>query len=284
MMRKTLAFLAVGGCAFFLTRTAEAQDFDPWFGASRAFGYADVWPAENFTAALFGAELQLRVANRVFLDMSFNGAVAEHDVLTGNDVRAAYGNLTIGAHYAGSITRRFDFFVGGTFTPPLLHDPDVDVATVAGITRYIRGYYDMDRLLAGHLAIRGMGGFEWNPVNPLYLRAELRPVVYVPTRDTLGGIGVSGRDAELLLEHAFELEGRFRNGFGFGARFQGVALVTNDGGDQAQIVFEPFIQLTPRRRGFYMRLGFPLALDEPLGFGLDDNKLATGRIALGGQW
>lgn len=272
--------------------SALADGFDPWFAASRAGGYVDVWPAEDFTAVMFGAELQLRVAKRVFLDISITGAAAEHDTLIGgNDVRVAYGNPTFGAHYAGEVTRNFQFFIGGTFTPPLLHDPDGDVAAVAHTTRYIRGLYDLDRMQVANAAVRAMGGFEWNFVEPLYLRAEVRPVVYIPTRDV--GFFGTGDEAELLIEHAAEFEGRFRNGFGLGMRLQAVALPTIDGNDfqdrfvgrdQAQVVFEPFLAVTPKRRGFFMRAGFPIALDDPLGWGLDRNKLAAGRIILGGQW
>jgi hypothetical protein len=90
-------------------------------------------------------------------------------------------------------------------------------------------------------------------------------------------------DATFTLEQAVEFEGRLRNGLGFGARLQGVALP--GAADQFQVVFEPFIALSPRNgRGFYLRVGFPLALDEPLGPGFDDNKLAAVRLALGGQW
>jgi hypothetical protein len=269
-----------------VSSSALADEFDPWFAASRAGGYVDVWPAESFTGVLFGAELQLRVAKRVFLDISISGAAAEHDSLIGSDdIELAYANPTIGAHYAGDVTRNFHFFVGGTLTPPFLHDPDGSVAAAAITTAGIRGYYDLDRLLPGHMAVRAMAGFEWNFVEPLYLRAELRPVVYIPTRNSI--FGIDGRnEADLLIEHAAEFEGRFRNGFGMGLRLQAVALPTIDapGADQAQVVFEPFLTVTPKRKGFFMRLGFPIALDSPLGWGLDTNKLAAGRIHLGGQW
>lgn len=272
---------AAAAATFCVSTSALAGDFDPWFAASRAGGFVDVWPAEHLTAVMFGAELQLRVARRVFLDVSISGAAAQLDSYDNGDVHFAYGNPTVGAHYAGEVTPDFHFFVGGTLSLPFLHDPDGDVAIAAFLTEPIRGYYDADRFLIGAMAVRGMGGIEWNFVEPLYLRAEVRPVVYIRTRDA-GLIGL-GDDAELFIEHAAEFEGRFHNGFGLGARLQAVGLVTRDG-DQAQVVFEPFMTITPRRRGFYMRLGFPIALDEPLGFGLDQDRLATGRIALGGQW
>lgn len=279
-MKRTLVTAAAAAATICASTSALAGDFEPWFAASRAGGYIDFWPAEHFTATAFGADLQFRVARQVFLDISISGAAAQDDFTYGGDVQVAYGNPTVGAHYAGSATRDFHFFVGGTLTLPFLHDPDLDVAFAAARTSGIRGYYDLDRFLVGSMAVRGMGGFEWNFVDPLYLRAEVRPVVYIRTRNQ--GIGL-GDDAELFIEHAAEFEGRFRNGFGLGARLQAVGLVTVDG-DQAQVMFEPFLTLTPRRRGFYLRVGFPIALDEPLGFGLDEDRLAAVRLSLGGQW
>src|SRR5689334_7209559 len=125
-MRKALVMAAVSAATVCVSTSALADEFDPWFAASRAGGYFDVWPAEHFTGVLFGAELQFRVAKRVFLDISISGAAAENDALIGgDDIRFAYGNPTIGAHYAGDVTKDFHFFVGGTFTPPFLNDPDV---------------------------------------------------------------------------------------------------------------------------------------------------------------
>jgi hypothetical protein len=282
-MRKTLVLAAVTTAMLCVTTAARADDFDPWFAASRAGGFIDLWPTQDRTAVMFGAELQLRVARSVFIDVSISGAAAQHDAYTGDEIRLAYGNPTVGAHYAGTPTRNFAFFVGGTLTVPFLHDPDTDVATAATLTAPIRGLYDADRFFVGYMAVRAMAGLEWNIVTPLYFRAELRPVVYIPTRNTtIAGFDVD-READLAIEHAIEIEGRLRNGFGFGARLQAVGLPTVNG-DQAQVVFEPFIALTPKRRGFYMKLGAPIALDSPYGWGLDRDKLAAGRIALGGQW
>ncbi|MBK8259382.1 MAG: hypothetical protein IPK82_42845 [Polyangiaceae bacterium] len=279
-MKKVLVIAAAGLASFAVSTTAFAGDFDPWFAASRAGGFIDVWPAEDLTAVMFGAELQFHLRKSVYLDVSVSGAVAEN-FFTSREVRFAYGNPTIGAHYAGQVTRNFHFFVGGTFTLPFLHDPDVDVVGAAYYPSLMRGFYDYDRFAVGSMALRAMGGFEWNFIEPFSLRAELRPVIHIRTRDTFGT--PLADDAELFIEHAAEFEGRFNNGFGLGARIQAVGVVT-EGGDQAQVMFEPFLALTPKKRGFYMKLGFPLALDQPLGFGLDRDKLATGRIALGGQW
>jgi hypothetical protein len=287
MMKKLLASTLVGAACLAAAPSARAGDFVPAFAASRAGGYLDLWPAENSVALWFGAELQLRVARKVFLDMSFSGAYADVDYGPfGRFKEAAYGNPTFGAHYATEVNSSFAFYIGGSLTPPLLLDPDYGVASAASYAAPIRGYYDYDRFTIGALALRGAFGIQWEMVRHFYLRADLRPVVYLGVHDRFatdprGGFGL-GNDGAFFLEQAVEIEYRFNNGFGVGARFQGVATLTE--GDQFQAMFEPFIALSPKVRGFYLRLGFPLALDEPLGFGLDDNRVATGRLSLGGQW
>jgi hypothetical protein len=280
------ALAAISGLvAFSVESRAEAADFEPAFAVSRAGGYIDLWPTKDSFATLFGAELQLRVARSVFLDMSFSGAYIDGDTLVGGRYKhAAYGNPTFGAHYAGEVTPRFHFFVGGTLAPPILNDPDSEVAVTAAYASQIRGYYDADRLWVGYLAVRAMAGIEWQAARRFYLRGEVRPVVFIRTNNNTGfafGYGFS-HDTDVLIEHAVEGEYRLDNGFGFGARFQ--AVITPSIDDAIQTMVEPFIALTPRTRGLYLRFGTPVALDRGLGFGLDRDKLATLRFSIGGQW
>jgi hypothetical protein len=279
VMKKLLASTLVGAAVLAAAPSARAGDFVPAFAANRAGGFIDIWPAENSFALWFGAELQLRVARKVFLDMSFSGAYADVDFPPFfQSKQAAYGNPTFGAHYADEVNSSFAFYVGGSLTPPLLLDPDGDVAFAAAYAAPMRGYYDADRFAVGAFALRGAFGLQWEIVRHFYLRADVRPVVYIGANDRFSPT----RDAAFFLEQAVEIEYRLNNGFGFGARFQGVATLTEN--DLFQVMFEPFIALSPKMRGFYLRLGFPLALDEPLGFGLDNNKVATVRLSLGGQW
>jgi len=277
--------LAAGAALLLAAPSARAADFTPSFAASRAGGFIDLWPFQDGTAGMFGAELQLGLTRRVFLDMSFTGAFAGASIADGSSSNVGYGNPTIGAHYAGQATSRLSFFVGGAFTVPLLADPDSDVAFAARYTAPIRGWYDADRLTPAHFALRAAGGLEWAATNHAYFRAELRPVLYVPLRREYAVFEAYNHQGESIfaLEQAVELEGRFSNGLGFGGRLQ--AVVKPGVNDQFQALFEPFMMLSPRRgRGLYLRLGFPIALDEELGFGTDRNKLATGRFAIGGQW
>ncbi len=287
-MKKILpcALAALSGLAILAAAPrAQAADFTPAFAANRAGGYFDLWPTRDAFVTMFGAELQLRVARSVFLDMSFSGAYAESDA---GFHHAAYGNPTFGAHYAGEVTPRFHFFVGGTASLPLLHDPDYEVATTAAVASLIRGYYDADRMWPGTLAVRAMGGFEWQATRRFFLRAEVRPVVFLRTNDRFGATFAfatpygSTHDADLMIEHAIDGEIRFDNGFGFGARVQAVITPSTD--DAIQTMVEPYIALTPRTRGLYLHAGTPVAIDRSLGFGLDRGRLATLRFAIGGQW
>jgi hypothetical protein len=283
---KTFASVLVGLAALAAAPSAHAADFAPAFMMSHAGGYIDVWPAKDFAMMIFGADLQFRIAHHVFLDATISGAYVDGDVPGGGRFKhAAYGNPTIGAHYATEVNSKFAFFVGGTLTPPILVDPDGDVAAAATIAAPIRGYYDADRFWPGYMAIRAMGGIEWHAARRFYFRAELRPVVYARVKDRYAGQYQYGfsRDAEFMLEQAVEGEYRLDNGLGFGLRLQGVATFTRDN-DLFQVVAEPFLALTPRDRGLYLRLGFPCALDHDLGFCADRDKLATVRFAIGGQW
>jgi hypothetical protein len=283
-MKKLIPLLTVGAALFLAATPARAVEFTPAFATSRAGGFVDLWPAKDFFMTIFGADLQFRVARRVFLDISFTGAYVDYDAAPFQVKHATYGNPQFGVHYAGQVTPNFDFFVGGIATLPILQDPDLDYGAVAALASPIRGYYDADRLVLGHFALRGMFGFEWHAARRFYLRAEVRPVVYIATRDNYAAFGFAGTPGNtgFAIEHAVEGEYRLDSGLGFGLRLQAVATLTE--GDALQAVAEPFLMLTPRIRGLYLRLGTPVALDENLGFGLERDKLATVRFSIGGQW
>lgn len=279
------------------TRASEARRFTPAFATSRAGGFVDVWPAKDNLATIHGAELQLRLSETTFLDLSMTGAYARARAAGANIDSMGYGNPTIGMHFVGSPSDNLTLYGGFSITPPLLQDPSEEVSDVAFYGARIRGFYDADRFVRGHLAARLAGGLEWNIGNsPVLIRAELRPVAFVPTNDKFEGFGSSGEmitpskggmkagraNVGFVVESAVEAEVRSDSGFGGGLRFQAVALPTEE--DMAQMVFEPFLALTPRTSGLYMRLGAPLALDADLGLGLDPNRLAAVRFAIGGQW
>src|SRR5262245_9366296 len=132
-MKKLLASSLIGAAVLAAAPAASAGDFIPAFETSRAGGFIDLWPAKptantDFFAMMFGAELQFRVARKVYLDMSFTGAYVDYSQSIfgggGRFSEAAYGNPTFGVYYATPVTQSLDFYVGGGLTFPLLHDPD----------------------------------------------------------------------------------------------------------------------------------------------------------------
>jgi hypothetical protein len=140
------------------------------------------------------------------------------------------------------------------------------------------------------MAARIAAGFQLQGMGPLIIRGEVRPVLYIPTNDKHevfpeDRAGLPGGDkgqAELSIENAVEVEVRSSGGLGAGMRLQGVVMPAQE--DVLQVVAEPFFQFAPPAPGFFARVGFPLALDEKLGFGLNADKLAGMKLTLGGQW
>lgn len=269
---------------------AHPGEFTPSFAASRVGASVDLWPSKNNFAMTYGADASIALSRNVFLDLGYASAFASiHDAFDDGD-NMGFGNPTVGVHIVGAPMPNLHLFAGGSVTAPLLHDPSEQVANAAFYGMRIRGYYDADRFALGHMAVRASGGLEWRAAGPLFVRAELRPVLFIPTNgkfpvlaDTRQGMPQTdtGR-ASLVIEDAVEIEARADFGLGAGARFQ--MATTPMEKDAMQTVVEPFVSMTPKRKGFFMRVGLPLALDQDLGFGLDEDKLAGIKVQIGGQF
>lgn len=275
--------------------TAHPQESTPAFAASRMSLTLQAWPAADHFALLIGDDLSVRVASQVFLDVGYAGAFASARDTTRADgglqqASFRFGAPTIGAHFVGAATPSFHYFFGGSITYPFLQDPTVEESRAGYLGARIDGYYGADRFARSHFALRMTSGLEWHAAEPLFVRAELRPVIYAPVGeasrfDATSGAGFAPerrRGASFVLEHAIEIEARTSTGFGLGARMQGVA--TPMEADMEQTTVEPFLAYTPSRTGAFARIGAPVALDRDLGFGTDRGKLAAVKIVLGGQW
>lgn len=271
--------------------TRVGTRFTPSFAANRAGITADLWPTRDNFSTSFGAELHLRAAPKLFLDLRYQGAFAHvGDAADAGDY-LGFGNPIVGVHFADTPTHGFSYFIGGSIAAPLLQDPSTQVKNAAFYGERNRGYYDADRFVLGHTAVRGSLGMEVQSLLPFILRGEVNPVVYIPTSDkyaafpeTRAGLpsGKAG-DTAVTIEHALELELRADVGFGAGVRLQGVFMPTQN--DMFQSVAEPFLQVVPKREGLYARVGVPVAIDPDLGLGLTgNNKLAGIRVNIGGQW
>jgi len=272
-------------------QTTPSIEPTPSFAASRAGMTASLWPTRDNFSMVIGAALSLEIARQTFLDLSYASSYASiHDGTLDNGNHMGFGNPTIGAHFATAALPNLHFSLGGGVTIPLLQDPSNQVSNAAFSASRIDGYYDLDRFVRGHMAVRAAGGMEWHMAGPMFLRAELRPVLFVPTSDmypvlqsTRASLGAGKRGTtSLFLEHAVEIEARASFGLGLGARLQGVAMPMED--DLEQVTAEPFLAMTPERKGLYARAGMPIALDPDLGLGARPNKLMAAKISVGGQW
>ncbi|XXX77209.1 hypothetical protein WMF30_00340 [Sorangium sp. So ce134] len=181
-----------------------------------------------------------------------------------------FGNPTIGAHYARSLSRKLAVFGGGALSIPVITDPNADARAALQATLPARAYVDLHRLIPEHFPLRAEGGIEAEVAARLVVRADTAVMFALPT---------SGGDVDLVLEQGSELELRGKGAFGGGLRLQAALTLARE--DLAQLALEPFVGYTPEKPGFYGRAGLLVALDGPLGFGLAEDKVATLRLAVG---
>lgn len=248
-------------------------DFD-WWG-SRIPGVTD----RTRSALAFGVVGQVRVARGVFLDFDIPWAGVAYE---GSKDHFAFGNPTIGAHWAAKVNENFSAFVGGSLTVSTLisgatTDVDADYAT-----RYLaieaRSFLDAHRFLPDYFMLRARGGFEVNAGSVFFYRFEAAPLIAIP-------VGELADEAEVFFDLKNDFELRSRGGVGGGVSLNAVVLTSRfaDRDDSAQASLEPYFVFEPRK-GFYAHVGTLIALDDPLGFGFDEYKVFTLRASLGGKW
>ena len=83
-----------------------------------------------------------------------------------------------------------------------------------------------------------------------------------------------------------EIEARGSSGIGGGLHLQAVFTTSSIQGSRRRGAArdkKPYFVYDPGR-GFYARIGSLIALDRPLGFGFNDDKMASLRLTLGGRW
>lgn len=254
--------------------------------------------------------------NRIGLEMDFFGSsrdvvvsltpVIQHELIprlyldaevplglgfSSRDGGFLFGNPTIGAHYAANVDDdRIALFTGISVSVPL--DPDAEGrADIPILLSYSRALYDAHRMAPGTLSIRERSGVEIRILRSLYYRGDISAVLYIPTgsnapfaiigwEHSLRGPTGEG-EVGLFIEQGNELEARVPLGAGGGIRLQEVFTPMNE--DLVQLAIEPFVSYDPPAPGLTMRLGFLVALDEELGFGLEEgsDKIATVRLAVG---
>ncbi len=206
--------------------------------------------------------------------------------------RAALGNPTFGAHYAGT-EGKLSYYLGGRISAPLgaVDDADwqgADNAALIAMAGYGSYLYATD-----YLPLSGNFGIEYQPVRPLYLRVAFDPVLLFKLSRGAG----DRRNAVVVgAQQKFEIEGRADVGVGGGfalnvvsqwVRSRNASTMLDD--DRIQLAAEPFFSFD--RGALFLRLGVLIALDEPLGFGFDETsffgaspKVATGHFQIGGRF
>jgi len=248
----------------------------------------DLWPTDNANAVGFGIVGQFRVARSAYIDFDVPWAVWDYRVPGLRDRNSAFvfGNPTVGAHWADTLSDRVSAHAGGSLTistrisgDRLIIDPDdIEHYGARSALTYSRAFADVHRFIPDRMLLRGKGGIEVRLASVAYYRLDIVPVIAI-------AVGERANQSDFILEVHNEFEARSRKGIGGGVRLQTVFLATDPFNDRDafQAAIEPYFAYEPLR-GFYARLGILVALDEPLGFGLNENKLASFRVSLGGKW
>lgn len=254
-------------------------DWMPKKQGHRLGGIIEFWPARDFFVQSGEFVGQIAVIDELMIDFSAPAGYANYE--PGYD-HAVFGNPSAGAHWGDKLTEGFSMWAGGTITFPIIFDPSSRRALAAYGLAQNRALFDVDRFLIEYLTVRPRVGLEAHFADYFFLRGDFGFPLFIDVS------GDRNDAAEFAVETAAEFEARAPVGVGGGIRMQLVGFATDDYGfynDNVQAAIEPYFVYEPfGRAGFFARVGFLLALDEPLGFGFDTNELATVRVTLGGKW
>lgn len=285
-MRCPLISAAVLSLSLVFTGAASAAEWVPRAMGNRVVGEVDVWPHfwRHNVAMVVAAQIQIDEA--VFLDLDMTGVVTTPGPEANEYVQPtfAFGNPTIGVHWANRLSDKLAMHAGSTVAVATLVNAPLDNSDDASSTRYLgaaaRGYADLHRFFDDYIFLRARTGVELRFLPALYYRAELTSMIAIPTAKALN-------DVEYIVDIHNEIEARHSSGVGCGLHFQAVFNTHQDlyvtYNDTAQLAVEPYLFYDPGR-GFYARLGSLVAIDEPLGFGFDKGGLASIHVTLGGRW
>lgn len=282
MARRTFlgAALIAGSLAATLGWSQEAKaEIGPLSQQTDVGGDIYIWSADNVgTTVPLIAFFHLGLTETVFLDAEFPFA---SNLDGGDNARAGFGNPTVGAHWSDEITDKWWLHLGGSLSAPLASVDEFDWRLTNVLAATTMAFHDSYLWLIEYIPLTGDFGVEYQPIDPIFVRMSLQPIIAIPI-DVGGGGGVigSGNEAELILQNVFEFEARAPIGVGGGVTFLPVHLTT-ESGDNFQLSAEPFFGFD--NDVFFMRLGGRLALDRPLGFGFDNGNVASLHLRLGGH-
>lgn len=281
------SLFTAGACAVVLSiaspAAAQHGGWTPRTQGNRIGGDFGIWPTDTIKTLPFAIVGQLQITRVLHLDFEVPWAIAVSTPEFGDgDSEAIFGNPTFGLHYGGMLSRRVALYAGGTISVSPNLDSDISDNLVASLATGANAYGDLHRYVPEYIFVRPRVGVEIQGAPFFYYRGELVPMI-------LGPLGENVRNAEFVIETLHDFEFRARSGVGGGVRLQGVFLATFDRGfdnneDTSQLAMEPFFAYEPPDGHFYARVGLLIALDEPLGFGFKEGRVATIRTSLGGKW
>lgn len=282
MARQTLLGAALAGSALVATTLGWSHDaradIGPLSQQEDVGGDIYLWSADfvGTTVPLIPFS-HLGLTDTVFLDAEFPFS----SNLDGADnARAGFGNPTVGAHWADEITDKWWLHLGGMASVPLASVDEGDWTRTMFLSAVTMAIHDSYLWLVDYIPITGDFGVEYQPIDPIFVRMSLQPIIAIPIGARGGRAVGTGREAELILQNVFEFEARADVGVGGGVSLLPVH-VTTESGDNFQVSMEPFFGYD--NDYFFMRVGGRLALDRPLGFGFDQGRVATLHLRLGGH-
>lgn len=274
------SMLAAAAAAPLLLAPSEARaEWDPIMHRSDAGVDLYLWPARfrgTTTAAV--PFIQFEPTPDLFINLKFPVAFVIDG--PGDDAYFGLGNPTFGIHYS-DISGKLTWNAGGRVSAPLASagGNDWDLAMIYGASAM--GLYDVYLWAYDTLPFGGYGGIEYRFADFFVLRAGGDLMFYPGFRRgrTLGG--ARGDDFDVVLQSKVEGEFQSEIGVGGGLALMGTWIPTASG-DVGQILALPYF-VYDSQETFFMRAGFLLALDRPLGPGFDRGGLAALYLQFGGH-
>lgn len=260
---------------------------------NRAGAELDWWSTGRSSSLSWAVTAQLEVIEHLHftLDIPFTYLDWEIDGGSGGsggeNSQFAFGNPTLGLHWAKVLDKMLGYFYGGFVSAPTQvgESPigadeiafDATAHTARRFAIQSRAFLNYNRFFSEYAFAGAHGGVELRLGPGLYSRMDITMIIAIPVSRTAPGSG-------FMLQALGELEGRADFGLGAGGRFQ-AALYEYEpiDDDIVQTALEPYVVYWPDR-GFYARVGFLVALDNVLGPGFDKDKVRTVTTALGGSW
>ncbi len=279
-----------GGTSEGLAWMSRWQPQFAWRSISAEF---DMWSTDEFTSYTWDLVARLGVEDfPAYFDIDIPWTFLD---VSGAAGQLQFGNPTLGGHGGGMVADVVGIWAGLTVSIPTTfpdtgdQDGQSDEWAALAAASQVRALVQAHRFMALYVPLRLLTGVEVQIHPYIYLRAEFDPLLAIPTEDAQDQAERFGHDAFFAaMDQIYEVEALSPIGLGGGVRFQAWLQLTNNArlGARTQTAIEPYITYSPPFIGpfaapVFARAGLLIALDEPLGMGFDDNKVATLRTQVG---